>query len=184
MIREMLHTPRRQQGAVLAAVLMIVLVVTILGVTAINTASLEGKLARNFQERTQAFQAAEKALRSGEQFLAGLTMEPAPCSSAPCKVWKRNRLQSESVTDSGDAGRIWWQFQDASWWRSKGATSVAAGGGLTAMYLIEERAFVQNNSQANVVGSGLNYYTVTAMGIRNGSGAQVVLQSHFMKRFN
>ncbi len=182
---------RCQQGVVLAAVLMIVLVVTILGVTAINTASLEGKLAHNFSERTHAFQAAEMALRAGEKILEGLTAEPIACSTHPCScpdiascnVWNRNALQAESLTHTGSV-QSWWEFQDDSWWNDMGATTIPAGSGSTAMYIIEERSFLQNNTQANVIGSGLNYYTVTALGIRKGTGAQVVLQSHFMKRFN
>ncbi len=159
---------------------MIMLVVTVLGVTAINTASLEGKLARNFQERALAFQAAETALRAGEQVLEGLTAEPVVCSAGSCAVWSRNALQ----TESGNPAQLWWESQSAQWWRDRGASNASADPDLTAQFLIEERSFVQNNAQANVVGSGLNYYTITAMGARNGSGAQVVLQSHFMKRFN
>ncbi len=182
---------RKQKGAVLAVMLMIVLVVTILGITAISTASLEGKLAKNYQDRSQAFQLAERALQAGEQILAGLTTEPTVCTTAPCscsdvaicKVWERNALQQESLTDSNGNALKWWEIQDSAWWRNKGATELTTPSGSQAMYLIEKRSFVQNNAQANVIGSGQNYYTVTAMGFHS-SGAQVVLQSHFMKRFN
>ncbi len=173
-----------QHGAILAAVLMITLVVTILGITAINTASLEGRLAHNYQERALAFQAAEQALRSAEQLLEGLTTEPVACSTSGCTVWTRNALQNKSITDSGNTAQMWWEFQDTAWWQAAGATDSGAGNGSMALYLIEERAFVQNNVQANIIGSGLNYYTITAIGTRNGSGAEVVLQSHYMKRFN
>ncbi len=169
-----------QHGAVLIAVLMIIVVVTILGVTAIDTASLEGKLARNYQERTLAFQAAEKALRSGEQFLEGLTAEPVACGSGSCSVWRRGALQELS----GEPAKMWWESQPAGWWITRGGSSTSSGPELTAIYIIEERSFVQNNIQANIISSGMNYYTVTAMGVRNGSGARVVLQSHYMKRFN
>ncbi len=182
----------KQAGAVLAAVLMIVMVVTILGITAISTASLEGKLARNYQDRSQAFQLAERALQAGEQVLGALTTEPLLCTAAPCtcadaancKVWERTALQQASLTESGGNPFKWWEIQNGSWWLNKGATALAVPTGSTAMYLIEKRSFVQNNAQANVIGSGLNYYTVTAIGMDDGSGAQVVLQSHFMKRFN
>ncbi len=182
---------RYQQGVVLAAVLMIVLVVTILGVTAINTASLEGTLAHNFSERTHAFQAAEMALRAGEQVLENLIAEPSTCSSHPCScsdaatcsIWSRNALQEDSLIHTGLV-QSWWELQDDTWWNDMGATTVFNDSGSTAMYIIEERSFVQNNTQANTIGSGVNYYTVTALGIRKRAGAQVVLQSHFMKRFN
>ncbi len=170
-----------QRGAVLAAVLMIVLVVTILGVTALNSASLEGKLAYNFQERALAFQAAEQALIDGEQYLNSLVAEPEPCETPPCVIWARNTLQSHS----GSPNYMWWEFHKPDWWVKMGATTTMnISGGTGGYYLIEERSFVQNNAQANTAGSGLNYYTVTALGTRAASGAVVVLQSHYMKRFN
>jgi len=158
---------------------MIVLVVTVLGITAINTSSMGGKLSRNFQERAIAFQSAERALRAGEQVLNGLTAAPATCNTGSCTFWDRNALQSVS----GTTGK-WWQVQDAAWWDSRGAVTIPVSADSTARYIIEERSFVQNNTQANIIGSGLNYYTVTAMGARINSGSEVVLQSHYMKRFN
>ena len=164
----------------LATVLMIILVVTILGVTALGSASLEGKLAHNFQERSLAFQTAEHALKSGEQFLDSLTAEPVPCTVAPCTVWARNTLQTYAT----DIKQPWWESGDTSWWIGIGATSTEDTADSAGYYLIEERAFVKNSAQANTAGSGLNYYTVTALGVRKDSGAVVVLQSHYMKRFN
>ena len=52
----------RQRGAVLAVSLVIVLVLALLGVTAMNMASLENKMAGNAQSTTLAFQAAESGL--------------------------------------------------------------------------------------------------------------------------
>lgn len=52
----------RQRGAVLAVSLFIVLVLALLGVTAMNTATLENKMAGNAQSTTLAFQAAESGL--------------------------------------------------------------------------------------------------------------------------
>lgn len=51
-----------ERGAVLAVSLVIVLVLALLGVTAMNTASLENKMAGNAQSTTLAFQAAESGL--------------------------------------------------------------------------------------------------------------------------
>ena len=56
--------PDRQRGAVLIASLLILLVLTVLGVAALNTGSLQEKMAFNTQERVAAFHAAESAIRS------------------------------------------------------------------------------------------------------------------------
>ncbi len=49
----------RQSGAVLIVAMIILVVLTLLGVTAMNTSSLEERIAANTQESVHAFQAAE-----------------------------------------------------------------------------------------------------------------------------
>lgn len=64
MMRTLQH---RQHGAVLVVSLFIVLVLALLGVTAMNTAALENKMSGNAQSTTLAFQAAESGLaKSGD----------------------------------------------------------------------------------------------------------------------
>ena len=54
--------PRHQSGAVLIVAMIILVVLTLLGVTAMNTSSLQEKIASNTQEQVHAFQAAETGL--------------------------------------------------------------------------------------------------------------------------
>jgi len=51
-----------QQGAALVMALVILLILTLLGVTAMGTSSLEEKMAGNIQEATRAFEAGESGL--------------------------------------------------------------------------------------------------------------------------
>lgn len=53
---------KRQSGTVLVVAMVILLVLTLLGVTALNTTTLEEKMAANHQETKRAFQAAESGL--------------------------------------------------------------------------------------------------------------------------
>ena len=53
---------RRQSGAVLIVAMVILVVLTLLGVTAMNTTSLQERIAANIQEKVHAFQAAETGL--------------------------------------------------------------------------------------------------------------------------
>lgn len=57
---------RRQSGAVLAVSLLMLLVMTLIGISGIGVTSLEEKMAGNTRDRNLAFQAAEAALRAGE----------------------------------------------------------------------------------------------------------------------
>jgi type IV pilus assembly protein PilX len=52
----------RQSGAVLIVSMIILVVLTLLGVTAMNTTSLQERIASNTQEQVHAFQAAETGL--------------------------------------------------------------------------------------------------------------------------
>jgi len=54
--------PARQSGAILIVSMIILLILTLLGVTAMNTSSLQQRMASNTQEQVHAFQAAETGL--------------------------------------------------------------------------------------------------------------------------
>ncbi len=57
---------RRQRGAVLIISLLILLVMTMIGIVAMDSTTLEEKMAGNTRQRDLAFQAAEAGLRDGE----------------------------------------------------------------------------------------------------------------------
>ena len=57
------HSIAQQRGATLAVVLIFLVLVTLIGVTAMSTTTLEEKMAGNQKEQNAAFQAAEAALR-------------------------------------------------------------------------------------------------------------------------
>lgn len=57
--------PRRQRGAVLIVSLVLLVILTLLGVSMMGTTKLEERMAANTQESTQAFQSAETGLSQG-----------------------------------------------------------------------------------------------------------------------
>jgi type IV pilus assembly protein PilX len=59
----------KQTGSALIVALSILLVLTILGVSAMRTTSLQEKMAGNARDTDVAFQAAESAIREAERFL-------------------------------------------------------------------------------------------------------------------
>ena len=63
------HTLVRQRGAVLVVSLLILLVMTVLGVAAMGSTTLQERMANNNRQQQVAFQAAEAALRAAETFL-------------------------------------------------------------------------------------------------------------------
>ncbi|HID81768.1 MAG TPA: hypothetical protein EYH06_12175 [Chromatiales bacterium] len=67
----MMNIKHKQQGAVLVVSLLILLVMTMLGLAAMQTSVLEEKMAGNALDKSMAFQAAEAGLRAGENRLKG-----------------------------------------------------------------------------------------------------------------
>tara|TARA_R110002167_G_scaffold138768_9_gene326105 strand:- start:5411 stop:5923 length:513 start_codon:yes stop_codon:yes gene_type:complete len=59
----------RQQGITLIICMIILLVLTVMGLSSIRDTSLEEKMAGNLKNHNTAFQAAESALREGEKVL-------------------------------------------------------------------------------------------------------------------
>jgi len=66
------NNKQKQEGIVLFMSLVMLLLLTILGVSSIQTTSLQQRMARNANDGSLAFQAAEVALRDGEDLLEEL----------------------------------------------------------------------------------------------------------------
>jgi type IV pilus assembly protein PilX len=95
---------REQRGAALVMALVILLILTIMGVTAMSTSSLEQKMAGNIQDLTRAFQAAESGVDrvidnnpTGFDLSAGATTACDP--SSPCS-FDSGKSGTASVTPS------------------------------------------------------------------------------------
>ena len=63
---------RRQQGVALFIALVVLLIITILGISGLQTTTLEERMAASARDRDIAFQAAEAALAQAEIFVNGI----------------------------------------------------------------------------------------------------------------
>lgn len=98
---------RQQQGVVLMVALVFLIIITMLGLTAMRTNIIEERLAGNSRDWAFAFQAAEAALRdaekdiqSGTRFI-GETGFDANCTNGLCKT---NTLIWDDLVTSGNSG--------------------------------------------------------------------------------
>lgn len=66
--------PKKQGGAVLIVGLVILLSLTLLGLSAIDSSILETRMATNAQQSQLAFESSESALRAGEEWVATVAM--------------------------------------------------------------------------------------------------------------
>lgn len=86
-MKKELHNPRREDGAILVIGLVLLLVMTVLGVSSMNTASLELSMAGNDQFFENAFQMAESGIDTTMRGLEGGTPVPAPLAPGACPAF-------------------------------------------------------------------------------------------------
>jgi type IV pilus assembly protein PilX len=65
----MITTLKRQSGVALVVSLLILLILTMIGVSGMQTTGMQEKMASNTKDRSQAFQAAESGVRDAEGYL-------------------------------------------------------------------------------------------------------------------
>ena len=171
--------PGRQRGVVLAVSLIMLLVITLLGVTAMQSTLLQERMAGNVREVNMAFQAAEAALRDGEKVLAALTVRPTTCSTAPCSsVWARDVLAEPAA-------------QTATWWTTNGqeygadaTQEITEGVAADPYFVIEELDFIPDSLRlGHGVPVGRHYYRTAAHGVSASETSRSVVESTFVRRF-
>jgi type IV pilus assembly protein PilX len=161
---------RPQQGSALIVAMVLLLVMTLLGVTAVRNTTLQERMAGNLRDSNLAFQAAERALRDGETFLRGAVL-PAFTDA--------NGL----LTMQEDAGQpAFWNAYD---W--DGNSRTAAGVLEVArdpFYVIEELPPVPDEGGSERFGPlpDIGFYRVTAQGVGGSVDAVAILQTTYRRR--
>lgn len=178
----------RQRGAVLITALVLLLVLTLLGLSAIQTTTLEERMAGNYRSGTAAFEAAESALREGESTVGGFTTRPLPKSDGATGVW---------VLDSPDPdaskSEAWWREASASWWGStnnigsytKSLEFVSGKQVDPPHYLIEEVGLIKDslNVGQSKDENGRYFYQITARGTGVNQNSISLLRSVYARRY-
>jgi len=155
-----------QRGVVLVAGLMILVILSLLGITTMQTSTIEEKMANNMGQRQLAFQAAEAGLRQAEGRLSGLGgIDP----SLPI------------LTPVGAGGPQLWDT--AGRWTG---TNSEVGTGLdTTIYAEQPRYIVEllqeiptgdEVLEADVEEETETMYRVTSRGVGGANTAEVILQ--------
>jgi len=163
-------TLNNERGAVLVAGLMILVILSILGISTMQTATIEEKMAYNMVQQQTAFQAAEAALRQAETRLAGLGgIDPAlpvlsPAAPGTTHLWNTtgrwSGTSSEEMSDGSDGLDI---------------TGVAE----QPRYIVELLQEIPTGDEvldADAEVSVETMYRVTARGVGGTTNAEVILQ--------
>lgn len=170
MTRANLCYRRRSRGAALIVGLVFLLILTMLGITAIQTSTLEERMAGNARDVATALQAAEIALRAAEALAAAGSLpstggydttanSPAPDPADPANWTTSNAAQLTGVTFSGN-------------------TAATA-----PLYWIEARNEISTSASVEIPSEkDARVYFNTARSTGASGASQVVLQSVFLTK--
>lgn len=158
-----------QKGAVLAVSLVMLLLLTIIGVTGTQVTGLEEKMTNNIRERNTAFQAAETALRAAETFLTQASLPSFSTAGT-------NGLYNNSGTPPHKYDN-WADFNTASYSASTLNSTFSA-----PRYVIQRLKNIAGSSSLDASNFNENeLYRITARGVGGTVNSVVVLES-FYKR--
>ncbi len=175
------HTPPRsmQSGAALVVSLMLLVVMTLIGVTAMRSTIMEEKMSGNTRDAMIALQTAETVLLDGEDYLA-------------------NTINSIAVAFDGTQLGLYEQgsnpdlLADATWVNSIAYSGTYAGVTSQPRFIIELTGAVGGEADSDLSISsydsidalGTPYaFRVTARGTGGSDNAVVLLQSNYIRTF-
>lgn len=177
---------RRQRGAILAVSLIILLVMTLVGITGLQTTTLEERMAGNMRDRALAFESAESALRFAEDFI-----EANVVSLGAFDDDGSDGLYDDTVPQDQD--KEIWEVVD---WMDSGSSSnkaIAAdkldGVASAPRFVIQHYGSIQidvDKTNLDNYGTGLGagevqMFQITARGTGGSDNAVVVLQATYGK---
>jgi type IV pilus assembly protein PilX len=168
----------KQGGVALFISLVLLLVLTIIGVSSVQTTSLEVRMTRNEHDSMLAFQDAESALRDAENQLETITTTAVFTDAGNNGLYIVSDLGDE---EHGHAADVW----DAA--NSVAATTAVDGVNAGPRYIIEhvasvlreDNAYQQEDPYAASASDRIEMFRITARGVGGSANARVLLQSSY-----
>ena len=169
-----MHQQNTQQGIALVVSLIMLLLMTLLAITSMNTTVLEEKMAGNYKDRNMAFQAAEAGVRAGENYLRTTTVLPVFDGSTA-------GLYQPTLT-----GASRWDDSITDWSVSanvKEYTGTLAGLSSKPKYIIEELQAIPDSGGSVEAGvtTENRYYRITSRAVGGTDSALVMLQTTYKR---
>ena len=184
----------RQQGVALFLTLTILLLVTLIGVSSVQTTSLQERMARNYRGQNIAFQGAEAAVKEAEDLIeAAANIDAFPAEDDDF-TGTMDPLCQDGLCNSED-GTARWRLVDwsdsSSDYVSANTTAAQLGAADEPRYLVEFVAKVtieQDTLNIGNVGeggsSGRAYiYRITARGTGGTDQSHTMIQTLYGRQF-
>ncbi|MEN7342471.1 MAG: PilX N-terminal domain-containing pilus assembly protein [Pseudomonadota bacterium] len=172
--------PQRQRGVVMVIALIAVLLLSLIGTTAMRSSTIQEKISGNMRDQDVAFQAAEAALHDAEEFLDNLTT---------LALFN----DTTGLYTTGNAPDVYLAWPADARVFNGGAYGALGKVASEPQYIIEIRGTVDESVSTSLnlsggygVGSGAGdifVFKIHARGTGLSNTSQVVLRSNFAKRF-
>jgi len=177
----------RQRGAVLIFCLVFLLVLTLMGVSSMESTVLEERMAGNMQDYNAAFQAAESALTEAEQWLAVQLLWPVSSDNGSTGVWVRQSMDP----DTGNSVP-WWEepaLETAAWWQENARPAPGSPALDAAPRFIIEEFREATLGESVAIGTGVQqqarvFHRITARGVGRSDSSVVYLQSTYVRSYD
>jgi type IV pilus assembly protein PilX len=172
------HAPRRQRGAILVTSMLLLMVLTILGITMMKMTNMQERMAGNTRDMGMALQGAEAALREGETRILRPAIAPTT-KGGTCDFCEAGSLPVEidnpAQFDWDNDGRA----QPYGRFESSPMNSLSS----PPRYTMEEVRFVDDDSlEGHDLPEGRFFYQVTARSTGASGRANVILQTSLARR--
>jgi len=157
---------KNQSGVVLVISLIMLLLLTIIGVTAMQVNNLEEKMAGNARDQNIAFQAAESTLQEAESFILNNPNSDVTYSGANGLLDIADDEPTNFFTHS---------------WSAADSTAAPNNYGLT-----EDPRYIIKRISGPIAGATADdpdrtYFKITARATGASAGTQIILQAHFVR---
>jgi type IV pilus assembly protein PilX len=194
MMNTHISLPSRQSGAVLFVALIFLIILTLLGISNMQSGLMEEKMAGAFRDRNAlALESAELALREGEKYLNSVAVGPFNDTVAGLhdnfenggdpNFWRSTTASATTCPASGTVTAFNWSAT-AGRCSSVLVTRQLTGTAAAPRYVIEELADVPkpgSSQKAGVAKDSTKVYRITARGVGAQTTTVVILQSTFKR---
>ncbi|MDI3491373.1 MAG: type pilus assembly protein PilX [Thauera sp.] len=175
-------SPSNQQGTVLLVAMIMLLIMSMLGISSMRGTGLEERMSGNWRDQNLALQAAEAALRQGERSLPNA--RPAPCATCLVKELSKTDSATYNYLLSTDPAK-------REEWRTRATPYGVTMAGLASQprYLIEYRGAIRDTLTGGFGYDGAtegqrDLYMITAEGRGQTLDTSRILQIIYSKRYN
>jgi len=172
---------KRQAGASLIVSLMLLIVLTLLGLSGMQSTIMQERMSNNVRDKGMAFQAAESAIRGGEDWVRGAdidTLRPddGGTCTPPCNIVQLNDYASMAIETFG-----WWQTNARTFtFPSSTSNSTPAA---DPRFIVEFHSRVDQGYSLDLMDTTPrpHLYRITAMGVGSTTTAEAMIETLYAR---